>query len=227
MSFTRTFFLICFLLVLFASRGQNNLNGFWQPSVSLNYKVAANYSHNFSLINRNYLFRKNEKILKVRQFDIAHFSLLKIQDNQSMGLGLQFRLRNAFETDESNELRLMQQYNIRIKARVVRWGMRWRSEQRILNASTIYRLRSRLAADLPLSGEALNPGEPYLIASTENLISLQKECRPQYDQRFSITCGFVLSNVTKIQTGIEYRFEDFFNNTRQLIFLNSAVIISL
>lgn len=105
--------------------------------------------------------------------DLAHFSKLKIRDNQSIALGLQYRFRQNFENGE-NELRLTQQYNITNKPNAVRFGHRLRTEQRITNSLTTHRFRYRFALDFPLVGEKLDTGEPYFVGSFENLLSVAK-----------------------------------------------------
>ncbi len=217
MSSTKWFLLASLLLFMTSVQSQENLTGYWQPQFAVNYQVVRSYSHNFSLANRNYIFDAEEFTIKARQLDIAHFSKLKIRDNQSIALGIQYRFRNIFE-DKENELRLTQQYNFTIKPFTVRFGHRLRIEQRIKNTLTIHRFRYRFALDFPLVGEKLDAGEPYFVGSIENLLSVSKRNAPQYDTRLTGQVGWQLNGGIKFQMGMEYRMEDFSSSLPQNIF---------
>lgn len=207
--------------------GQNNLTAYLQPQIALNYDVRQGYSHNFSLEQRNYVYDDNDLQLKTRQLDVAHFSNLKIRDNQSLAFGILYRFRENFEPDRNNELRLTQQYNITFKPRIARFGHRFRSEQRITSTLTTHRFRYRFAIDLPLNGEQLDVGEAYLVGSTESLLSVARGQGPEYDQRITGTIGWLLNEKTKLQFGLEYRAENYVQETENVLFLHVNLIFSL
>lgn len=229
MFFTRksSILFICFWTVLYTLKAQDNWTGYWQPQLALNYKVTANYSHNFSLAKRTYLYQDSALDFEIRQLDFVHFSKLKISDNQSLGLGLQYRFRENFEQDKENELRITQQYNITHKARVLRFGHRLRTEQRITASATIHRFRYRFALDLPLQGVELDIGESYLVLTTESLLSAGKATRPEYDQRITAQLGWLISEKTKFQLGAEYRAENYNAVTENVAFLITNLVLSL
>lgn len=206
---------------------QENFTTYFQPQLALNYKVSAGYSHNFSIGQRNYLYEEGDLQFKTRQLDFVHFSKLKIRDNQSLALGIQYRFRENFEPGKGNELRLTQQYNNTSKPRVVRIGHRIRSEQRITSALTIHRFRYRFAIDFPLNGEALDIGEAYVVTSTESLLSIAKGQGPEFDQRITGNIGWLLREKTKMQFGLEYRAENYGQVTQNILFLNANVVLSL
>ncbi len=205
---------------------QENLTAYWQPSAAVNYAVSEIYSHNFSLQNRNYIFDDEETQLSVRQLDLVHFSNLKVQDNQSIALGVLYRFRETFYGG-ANELRLTQQYNITSKPFVVRYGHRLRTEQRITSVRVTHRFRYRFTLDLPLKGEKLDVGEPYLVSNMESLLSVAKEKQPQYDARFTLHLGWKLSEQMKLQLGVEYRTEDIAQDLQHVLFFLSALNVSL
>lgn len=228
MYFIRRFLPIFALLcITYPLRGQDDFIAFWQPGIAVNYKVVPGYKHHFSLTNRSYTFRNSDLQLRVRQLDIAHFSRLKILDNQSLGFGIQYRFRGVFEEEKGNELRLMQQYNLTWNPRATRLGHRIRTEQRIFNSKTIHRFRYRFALDRALIGEKLDVGEPYLVATLESLLSVGSGQSPQYDQRLGLNIGWLLSNSGKIQTGVEYRCEDFTSLCQDILFFNTTLVFSL
>lgn len=207
--------------------GQEDLISYWQPGVAINYKVAPGYEHNFSLTKRSFTYQDSQWQFNVRQLDLVHFSKLKLLDNQSVGLGIQYRFRKTFEPERGNELRLTQQYNITFRPRVVRFGHRIRSEQRIFKQKTIHRFRYRFALDRPLIGEQLDIGEPYLVSTLEGLLSAGPGISPQYDQRIGLNIGWLVSQKSKIQAGLEYRREDFTDSGQDLLFLNTSFVLSL
>src|SRR6056297_981006 len=199
-------FFALFLLLQTVS-GQENFTAYFQPQIAVNYKVAGLYYQNFSVLSRNYIYDREELLVKGRQLDITHFSNLKIRDNQSIALGIKYRFRNNFE-DKENELRFTQQYNITHKPHIVRFGHRVRAQQRITNSLTTHRFRYRFAMDFPLIGEKLDPGEPYFIGAFENLLSVANSDGPQYDTRLSGQVGWDLNGGIKLQAG-KYRMEDY------------------
>jgi len=224
---TRLFYFFLLFLWLQTMSGQENFTGYFQPQIAVNYKVSGLYSHNFSVLSRNYIYDNEELLFKGRQLDITHFSNLKIRDNQSIALGIKYRFRNNFE-DRENELRFTQQYNITHKPYTVRFGHRVRAQQRITNSLTVHRFRYRFAMDFPLTGEKLDLGEPYFVGSLENLLSVAKNYAPQYDVRLSGQVGWQISQTIKFQTGIEYRMENYTSNQPQnILFLLTSAQLSL
>ena len=215
-----------FLFVVFLGQTQENLTAYWQPSLAINYGVTETYSHNFSLQNRNYVFDDEALQLSVRQLDLVHFSNLQLQDNQSIAFGILYRFREAFDHG-TNELRLTQQYNITSKPFVVRYGQRWRTEQRITRARTTHRFRYRFSLDFPLQGEKLDVGEPYFVGNAESLLSIANGTLPQYDARLTLNLGWRVSDTSKFQFGVEYRTEDFSQDLQHVLFFLSTFNVSL
>lgn len=219
--------LLALLCALYTAWSQDDLVSYWQPGIALNYKVSPGYEHNFSLTKRSFTYRGSQFQLDVLQLDLVHFSKLKLLDNQSAGFGIQYRFRKVFEPNNVNELRLTQQYNITFRPRIIRYGHRIRSEQRIFRQRTIHRFRYRLALDRPLIGEKLDIGEPYIVATLESLLSVGEGQSPQYDQRAGLNIGWLVTPTSKIQAGLEYRREDFTAAGQDVLFLNTSLVLSL
>lgn len=213
------------LVLIYSGFSQENFTAYWQPSIAINYDVTGTYSHNFSIQNRNYIYNNENVNLEVRQIDVVHFSNFKLQDNQSLAFGILYRLRENFDGG-ANELRLTQQYNLQYKPRVIRYGHRLRTEQRITTLKTVHRFRYRFSLDFPMQGEKLDIGESYFVGNLENLLSVTS-AKPQYDARFTLNFGWKLSEKTKFQIGSEYRLEDYNKNLEQVLFFLSALNISL
>lgn len=205
---------------------QENTTVFWQPAFAVNYGVSKGYSHNFSLQNRNFLYTDGVVQLNIRQLDVGHFSNLKLRENQSLALGILYRLRETFDGG-ANELRFTQQYNFRYKPFVVRYGHRFRAQQRITSARTTHRFRYRFGLDFPLQGEKLDVGEAYIIGTAEQLLSVAQQQKPQHDTRFTFYLGWQLAEKMKVQLGTEYRLEDFGQDLQHVLFFLSTVNLSL
>ncbi len=215
--------LFTFLGSLASMQAQERFTGYWEPQVSINYGVTGVYSHNFSLTNRIYLIDVGEVRPKLRQFELGHFSKLKIRDDQSLALGIQYRLRNNFDGG-ANQLRITQQYSLNHSPFVLRFGHRLRAEQQFHKDFTIHRFRYRFAVDFPLQGQKVDPGEPYLVGSLEQLLSVQKGASPEYDARLVGQVGWELEPGLKLQMGLEYRLEEYNSDLPQsiLMLLTSA-----
>src|SRR5690606_31231209 len=100
--------------------------------------------------------------------------------------------------------------------------------QRITKSPTIHRFRYRFATDFPLKGETLNMGEPYVVGSLENLLSVSKMASPEYDVRLTGQSGWQLQGGLKLQVGMEYRLEDFSSHLpRNGLFLLASAQLSL
>ena len=224
---TKSKFFWIFFFLLHALYPQDDLVIFFQPQVALNYRVADDYSHNFTLGNRSFILRDESFDLRVRQLDLSHFSNFTIRDNQSIGLGLLWRNSELFDSGRVNEFRITQQYNITHGNQKYRFGHRLRSEQRLTTEGDIFRFRYRLAVDFPLEGEKLDVGESYTLWSIENLLSAAAEERPVYGFRLRGGIGWRLSPKSKLQFALEYRLQNFTLVAQDVILFESALNLGL
>ncbi len=227
MSFTRWALPLLLLLCPALAMAQEGFTGYLQPKVSLNYPVTPAYSHNFSVIPRVYFRNEGNTALRTRHLDLSHFSSFRWGPHRSFGFGLLYRFREIFESENENELRLVQQLNFTKRARALRFGHRLRTEQRIQPGSTIHRFRYRFATDGPLQGEKLDVGETYWIGSLESLLSAGKGMGPEYDLRISGWLGYLLRDGLKIQGGVQYRQEDLSNASASVLFVMTSMVLSL
>ncbi len=223
---TKYFLLLLFLLPLATIEGQNDFETLSESAFSVNHKFSNNYSVNFSLKSRSYLYKDSNFQYQQRQLDFVHFSTFALNYNTSLSLGIQYRNRDLFD-DTSNELRITQQYNTTKKHFSKRFGHRFRVEQRILDHITIHRFRYRFALDFPLKGEKLDIGETYLVTSMELLNSVNKLSSPEIDHRTTVQLGWLFSEKLKLQIGTEYRFEAFNSDTEQKLFILTTGILKI
>ncbi|MBU2995576.1 DUF2490 domain-containing protein [Cellulophaga baltica] len=226
-SFTKKTFFIFSLLIITNTLAQNTPTVYVEPVIALNYRVTAGYKHIFSVANRSYIYKDNEQYTKARHIDVAHFSELKIRENQSIALGVLYRFRANFGNSQEDELRITEQYSIKHKPKIVRYGHRLRAEQRLFNSNTAHRFRYRFTLDFPFSGEMVDVGEFYLIAGTEALLSVKEESKPIYDHRFIGNIGMQLTEKTKLHAGIDYRYENYTHDDSHAYLITSSLIFSL
>lgn len=197
-----------------------------ESGFAADHKVSSIYSMNFAARSRYYLYQNSDTKLKKRQLDFVHFSTLKLDYNHSISFGVQYRYREAFD-DGRNELRLTQQFNYVKQNLALRFGHRFRFEQRILEDFTILRSRYRFALDFPLKGEKLDVGEPYLVTSMEALLSQSQNIKSEIDHRTTAQIGWLISEKLKLQIGLEYRFEAFNVETEELLFILTSAILKI
>ncbi len=203
---------------------QNNFTGFGESVLAVNHKASQSYTVSFALEARYFLYKNNALLLKQQQVDFAHFSTLHFNYNHSLSLGVEYRNRVVFN-EGSNELRLTEQYNYKTQKLGVRYGHRFRSEQRFFENETVFRQRYRFAVDFPINGEKLDIGEAYLVSTVESLLSLSQANKPETDIRLASQIGWQITEDLKLQTGLEYRLGAFnVDTTHQLFLLTTGVL---
>ena len=205
---------------------QNDFESLGETSFDLNHKINGDYKINFAIRSRYYLYQDNDFNFENRQLDMVHFSTLNLDYNHSLSLGVQYRLRESIDGG-SNELRLTQQFNYTKTNLAFRFGHRVRLEQRILNDLTILRSRYRFAVDFPLNGEKLDVGESYLVTSMEILLSKSKTIKPEVDHRTTAHLGWLISEKSKLQFGLEYRFEALNVSLENKLFILTSFILKV
>ncbi len=225
-SYIKCGFLGLFLLLIQSILAQEDLVIYWQPKVALNYKVTKDYYHNFSLANRNNLYR-DKADFSGRHIDLSHFSNIKIRDNQSLSLGILWRNLKIFDDDRVNEVRLTEQYNINSRLDIIRLGYRFRAEQRIRSSGDQYRFRNRVALDFPLEGETLDIGESYFLGSVENVLSVAQSSEPSYAMRFRGGIGWQLSEKSKLQSVLQYRLNNLTRKAFHVILLETTLNLGI
>ena len=215
-----------FLLLFQSVLAQEDLIVFWQPEVRINYRVGNDYSHYFSVSNRNLLYQ-DESEFRVRHLDLNHFSTFNLRDNQSLSMGLLWRHNKIFDDELPNEIRLTEQYNINTRLDVIRFGYRFRAEQRFFSEKNLYRFRNRFAVDYPLQGKSLDIKESYMLWSIENVIRVARSDSPLYELRLRGGIGWQISPKSKMQFVIQYRFSDFTNRTFHVLLLETTLNLGI
>lgn len=122
--------------------------------------------------------------------------------------GATYRLsrRGALQEPPKVENRLAQQ--ISGSQRLQRYRIRGRLmlEQRIFPEETVHRWRLRVAADYPLNGDQLDPGEWYLNHQAALLIEpFEYAVFPRRENRLYTGAGALLGNGSRLEFGLEAR----------------------
>lgn len=222
--------LITILFILsgaFAGFGQDKFTGYYEPYVKLGYKAGKNFSQEFVLEERTIWYDKEAFTFKVKQVDLAHFSKLKLNGKNSVGLGLQYRFRENFAKDKENELRFTEEYTYTTQPNATEFEHRLRAEQRITSSSTSHRFRYNFAVSRSFKGSKINTCDGYMLGDLETLLTVAKGLKPEYEQRIGAGIGWALSDLIKIELITEYRLNDFTQNLGHELYVVTGMKIAL
>ncbi|MGC9354197.1 MAG: DUF2490 domain-containing protein [Mariniphaga sp.] len=152
-------------------------------------------------------------------FQVADFALTtsrKTGLNNALAGGYLIRLRG-----EESFHRFIQQFTVVKRYETLRMAHRFSSDQ-TFNADTPWelRLRYRITAEVPLSGQSVDPGEFYLKLNNEYLNSWQ-EGEPDLEIRLVPLTGYEFTDNNKLEFGLDYRLSSFIDgNSRNSFWLN-------
>jgi predicted lipase len=224
MHYTKTIlFLILFTFSL-KSSAQSNFFGTGETGVIIKHRVSKKYNMAFLFRSRYTLFKDENFDYSQNQLHFIHFSTYNFNYSHSVSLGLDYRNQDFFGI-ATNEIRITEQFNYIKQKLGVRYGHRFRAEQRLFESQPIYRQRYRFAVDFPVNGEKLDLGEAYLIFSTEALWSFSKNIKPFYEQRLTSQIGWQVLESLKLQIGLDYRLEAFnISSIHNLFILTSGIL---
>jgi hypothetical protein len=96
-----------------------------------------------------------------------------------------------------------------------RLGHRLRTDQTFYTGGAAkYRLRYRLSSEFALEGRSVDPGEMYMTASNELLLST-KNNEEGLENRFALALGHYLNRQHQIELALDYRTENYLENGLQ------------
>ena len=191
------------------------------PAINFNAKLKKGWSVNFKLESRQLLQNGTFGSEKNQAFDyiLTDHSLIaakKVGLNARISGGYLFRLREGRAVH-----RLIQQYSVTQRLPTLRLAHRVVTDQTISsNEATEYRLRYRLATEIPLDGQSADPKEFYLKVSNEYLNSLQSG---DYDLEVRLVpmLGYFAAKKHKIELGLDYRVNSFLDRDARHSFWTS------
>lgn len=204
-----------FLLILITALSiYCNAQGGLLPSININKKLKRNWTVNFKaesrIINNSDL--TDEGLLFIPQHNLTDISVItakKTGFNTRAAAGYLLRVRN-----NSIQNRFIQQFFILHQKAGIRLAQRIATDQTFsAEQKPEIRLRYRIVAEIPLSGQTVNAKEFYLKIGNEFLNSYRTSYN--LEMRAVPVIGFELNNKNKIETGVDYRISNLINKTPQ------------
>ncbi len=187
--------------------GQANYRMAVLPEINLNRSFDDRWALNAKLKSRPLLawgtFGEGRTVFQYSLTDLSLAAARRVGLGQNLTLGYLLR-----RTRSDTRHRLFQQYSFVQHLRTFRLGHRLASDQTFApGAAMELRLRYRLSVELPLSGQQVDPRELYLKASQEQLHDFRGR---NYDLelRLTPTLGYVITDRSKLETGLEYRIDN-------------------
>ncbi|TYA70076.1 DUF2490 domain-containing protein [Seonamhaeicola marinus] len=217
--------LVCTIFLSFSAFSQDYFDVLGETTLSFNHSISKKYNASFIFRSRYFLHKSNLDY-EQQQVDVFHFSNFNVGNSNKIGFGFYYRNRDWFNSG-SDEIRLLQEYTLGRQKIGFKLGHRLRLEQRFFDTYTVYRPRYRFAVDLPLNGDTLDIGEAYFIGSTEALCSISKEHSPLLDQRFTSFIGWLISENVKLQSGLEYRWENYNTKANNYLYFATSALFKI
>jgi hypothetical protein len=179
------------------------------PSINLNHKLENDWSLNFKIESRQLMQKgtfdgESDKSFDYVLTDYSMIAAKKVGLNSRLSGGYLIRFR-----EKEIIHRLIQQYTITQRLTSLRLAHRVVTDQTFFDKeNTEYRLRYRLATEIPLNGQSADPQEFYLKISNEYLNSLQSS---EYDLEVRLVplLGYTATEKQKVELGIDYRVNSF------------------
>ncbi|MCA1762162.1 MAG: DUF2490 domain-containing protein [Cryomorphaceae bacterium] len=156
--------------------------------------------------------------------DFQGFAGTSINPFTSVAVGYQYR----WDGDGENSHRSIQQIGFVQPKIGLRIGHRIRTDQTFLpTASPEFRVRYRIAFDIPLEGQKVDDGEYYFVASNEAIFGTQSG-ELKIENRLVGSLGYYFGKKQKLEAGIDYRTDDFLDGgLRQRIWLKAGWYVNI
>lgn len=190
------------------------------PDIAMNFKLGDGYFVNTKVEAFHSIFERdlNSSSSWVSNFDGTDFQFFltkRLNPFYRVSLGYQF----GFEPNNPGSHRLIQQVSYIVRPGNLTIGHRLRSDQTFYKEEALkIRLRYRFSLELPLQGQALDPGEFFLLASEEVLFAYQ-DFAFGFENRLVFNTGFMINPSQKLQFGFDLR-----SNRGQLFTANTLLI---
>lgn len=214
----RSFWCLCLLVMPILGLSQSSYQFGALPSVTFNKKLPKDYVLNFKTESRQEFQSGAFNGERSGGYDylLTDFTFLggkKVGLNSTINLGYLFRVENGMIIHRS-----IQQFISVKKYNGFKLAQRLATDQTFEKDTPIaFRLRYRLATEIPLSGLEVDSKEFYLKVNTEFLNEMQDG---SYDAEFRFVpfVGYALSNSQKLEIGIDYRLDSFINQSPEHTF---------
>ncbi len=208
-----------------SSQAQNLNSYLWEHSFDLGFDSSEKWSHSFGVANRAVLSEHfdGEKVtdFENEHIELNHATSYKTGSNTAVTFGLRYRFRETFDDSRYDELRFVEQFNIKHANSSIGLGHRFRVEQRFRNVETIHRFRYQIGGSKALS-------EDFALGlSTEALLSLEKESKPSLEQRIMLELSNTSLEDIEFSLGLDYEMDDYNNELENQFYLITGVSFEL
>jgi hypothetical protein len=189
----------------------------FSPDIAINVKLSDNYFLNTKTEAFHYFFERdlNNSPIRVSNFDGTDFQFFltkRLNPFNRISLGYQY----GFDPGDPCSHRLIQQISHIDRPGNLTIGHRFRSDQTFYKEESFkFRFRYRFSLEVPLQGQALDPGEFFLLASKEVLFDYQDSIFG-FENRLVFNTGYMINPLQKLQFGFDLRsgsVQLFKNNT--------------
>lgn len=225
----RIFFCLIFALITqFGIAQTRTYSGFF-PEAQLTFspvkklKLTTKVESQHGLLSRDESANNEWKYYHDRT-DFQGFAGTSINPFTSVDVGYQYRWDGGGE----NSHRSIQQIGYVQPKSGFRLGHRFRTDQTFSpTEKPEFRARYRIAFDIPLDGQKVDPGEYYFVASNEPIFGLQDGIF-KIENRLVGSLGYYFGPKQKLEAGIDYRTDDFLEGgLRQRIWLKVGWYVNI
>ncbi len=203
-------FIVFIFVFLGTSRSQEKFSSAGDLRFALNHKVNDSYSYNFTIGSFFNIYREELYTFSNQGILIDHFSTVSLTHNNKASIGIRYFNGEILNGSANSYLQLTEQYNINEEGIGIRFGHRFRLQQRfVFKGKTYYNQRYRFSVNFPLKGQVIDVKELYIITTAEVFWIVAKQFRPKYDLRIDATLGWKISNTFDLLIGASHRIENF------------------
>ncbi|GJM63367.1 hypothetical protein PEDI_39190 [Persicobacter diffluens] len=189
--------------------GQAEVGFGFLPSVNINKKLPKDWAINFKTESRQ-AFIEEEVKYEYLQTDISLAASKKISLNSTIAAGYLLRIEGGVLKHRS-----IQQLNIIDRNVRYKLAHRFSTDQTFdPEEANEYRLRYRISAEIPMSGESLDVNEFFVKLGNEYLNAFS-EANYDLEIRALGFLGYVVSPRNKVELGVDYRIDSFISNAAQ------------
>ena len=195
---------ILFFFATIPMLSQENFTLLFEPEINVGYRVSENYIQSFNIENRNFIYKNSEFKYVVKHIEIGHLSDYAISERTKIGLGVQYRFQEHFNSSSENEFRLVQRVSWKSNLQKFSLKQTIKNEQRFYSSKTKYRFRYEVGLTIPISESS-----DYINTKAEILLEVSQSQKPEFEHRFTSVYGWELMPKTDFEIGAQYRLADF------------------
>lgn len=188
-----------------------------QIDVDWKYKPnpESRWSYSLGSIYRSSFYSGRKFDYDTEFLELNAASSFSIRSNHSVSLTFRYRIKELFDSQSTDEKRIVQQYNHSHKMGGMKLKGRLRVEQRFREKFAL-RNRYRLGVSFPLNKTDNSLKEWSLTVDTEVLWSITSYKSPTFDQRFTAVLEKPLSKMLVFKLKPEYRYLDYTHDAHDL-----------